>query len=600
MQRFFKSWVVVICVIFTLVNVVYHRVANNKHEDVIVGDGRGYYAYLPQIFIYHTLDYDKIDQIAVRENLEGKINGAYIKHTDAGRVNKYSIGTAIMQFPFFTLASMVSGISGTYVDGYNVIFQYAIIIAGIVYAFLGLYFLWLLLGEFNVNNRVRYLVVLLVYLGTNLYYYTAYAPVMSHVYSFFLITCWAYLVVRHFRTNKTSYLLGWLAVFMLLAVVRPFNIMVILFVPFLTDLSYIKTLLKQYKLLIIGIFLGSIPWAFQSIVWEFQTGQFLFWSYKGEGFQLLQPHFGGFWIGFRKGALVYCPLLILSVIWGIVKIRERKSWLFLAPLLIISYLASSWWIWYYGDSFGQRVLIDYYGILFLPAAWLIGNQPRKVWHVIIGGLICMNLLYIYQYVHGILHPNSMNKERYFTVFGKTSSDYAYIFSEQRQAYFGKPDVANTLTSEFRLNRSVPYWSYRNIALADTNYVEWMRPGFEFSNTFQISGDQLPVVNAAYLIKVDIDVLQPDFGATNNSKIVFHALRNQGPYEAPATINYDLLPLYNNRIRKVKGWEHLSYEYFEHVHLTKNDILKIYIWNPEEDTYVLDNFKVELVPLIQND
>ena len=62
--------------------------SGKDYEQIISGDGKGYYMYLPNIFLNKTIK----NQIP---------DNRYIYKLPEGTVNKYYIGTAVLMLPFF-------------------------------------------------------------------------------------------------------------------------------------------------------------------------------------------------------------------------------------------------------------------------------------------------------------------------------------------------------------------------------------------------------------------------------------------------------------------------------------------------------------------
>ena len=71
----------------------------------IDGDGKGYYLYLPAIFIDQNFSHQAIDD-------------RFILDFDGRGANKYYAGTALCMLPFFIVAYAVSFICGIEITGY--------------------------------------------------------------------------------------------------------------------------------------------------------------------------------------------------------------------------------------------------------------------------------------------------------------------------------------------------------------------------------------------------------------------------------------------------------------------------------------------------
>jgi len=174
------------------------------------------------------------------------------------------------------------------------------------------------------------------------------------------------------------------------------------------------------------LFTFILPWIPQFIYWKFVTGSYLYYPYGEEGFFWLHPKIYYGLVGFRKGWLIYTPLMITTVL-GIFLLKKRvpdlqKAIVFFIVLHI--YIVFSWWCWWYGGSYGSRPMVDTYGILAIPAAIIIERITHlKKWTypIFIAGFlffIWLNIFQIFQYVDRTLHYDSMTQELYFKQFGK--------------------------------------------------------------------------------------------------------------------------------------------------------------------------------------
>ena len=86
-------------------------------------------------------------------------------------------------------------------------------------------------------------------------------------------------------------------------------------------------------------------------------------------------------------------------------------------LFLVIYILSSWWMWYYGGSFSQRVMIEYYIYFFIPFSMLLQKITfHKMATFLIIFLIIVCQIQTYQYQRGYIHWSEMNKERYWNNF----------------------------------------------------------------------------------------------------------------------------------------------------------------------------------------
>jgi hypothetical protein len=85
----------------------------------------------------------------------------------------------------------------------------------------------------------------------------------------------------------------------------------------------------------------------------------------------------------------------------------------------VVFVLSSWEIWWYGGSFGQRAMIEYYGILFLPFAIGLEHISSRLKTIVISValmVLLLNQFQTYQYRYHIIHWEDMNRERYIDRF----------------------------------------------------------------------------------------------------------------------------------------------------------------------------------------
>jgi hypothetical protein len=272
-------------------------------------------------------------------------------------------------------------------------------------------------------------------LGTNLLNYTINENSMSHVFSFAIIAAHAFLIKKYnaISSLKGNVLMG--ITLGLVILIRPVNAIIVLAYPFLWDKNLLLFFTKDVirKLITVGLFAFCVAFI-QLIVWKIETGHFLVYSYKNEGFYFNKPpHFFDYLFGFRRGAFIYSPILFFALV-GLVFLFKKNVKQFLSLflfLIVLIYIHSSWWSWYYGDGFGERPLVDFYVFFALLIAFAfdgIKNFTLKIAaFVLLLAAIGLHQLFFYQYYYYIIHPESMNFEKFKYVFFKTDEKYRLAF-----------------------------------------------------------------------------------------------------------------------------------------------------------------------------
>jgi hypothetical protein len=415
-------------------------------RNIIQGDTFSYYVYLPALFIKHDIKLKFIDN-----EKQSFYNNLWYSTSLLGiRFTKMGIGVAILHSPFFLLADVYAKAFHYLDDGFSVPYQIFLCLSSIFYASLALIFLRKSLLYFF-SDFITAVTLFCIVLGTNLFYYTTLSPGMSHPFSFFLFALLIYCTVRWYRTPTItlSILLGISAG--LIIETRPVNILILL-VPllyginkredFLNRVSFVK---KNYKYIIACIIAGLISVSPQIIYWKIISGHWIYYSYTDEHFFFNHPHIIEGLVGFRKGWLLYTPLMCFALI-GIPFLRKRGKEFFLSTsifLILNVYVVLSWWCWWYGGSFGGRSFIESYALLAFPLASFFAfatNQRAWIKRIIIvttSLLIVLSCFQTYQYNETILHYDSMTQKAYWAIFGrlKFPTNYNQLIKE--------PDYSNS-------------------------------------------------------------------------------------------------------------------------------------------------------------
>lgn len=428
MVRYINKYLIQITIAVSAIILVWTS-ANLKWGDerwnhILEHDAKGYYAYLPAIFIYHDLSFIYIKNF--NNDNPNKERGfvRYIGDKEKHVINKYFAGTAFAQMPFFFMGHITSWILDRPLDGYSAFYLIFLQVGTIFYALLGQYMLYLILHRYKISKKIIALVIFSAVLGTNIFFYTTIEPGMSHVYSFTFITIFAYSFIRFFNNPSVSWFLAGMATLGIVILIRPVNAIVVLSLPFLSGgLKELKHgfiyLIKHMGITTGGLLLTFLIIFIQLAIYKIQTGRFVVYSYTGEGFDFTNPNIVNFIISYRKGLLVYTPIFFLSFLGGYVLYKQSKFRTFslIIFLTIVVFILSSWWQWYYGGSFGSRAFIDFYVYLFIPLAlWLNFGKLQKLFVTITFVIILVCLFQTYQYHKGYIHWSDMTKEMYWENF----------------------------------------------------------------------------------------------------------------------------------------------------------------------------------------
>ncbi len=330
----------------------------------------------------------------------------------------------LLYTPFFFLAWLVAWVCGFPIDGYSLPFQWSIVFSHLFYLLIGLKCLSSVTSSLAVTDRLRRGGLLVLLFGTNLWYYVVYDFSVSHIHSFFLV-CFSLLCLINIKEKKHW---AWIGAMMLaislLLIIRPTNALMLLFLPFLLWLFGLNTkdvfpLWKtgsfHTKLLI--LLACFAVFAIPPILWKWQTGYWLVYSYNDEGFHFFSPHFWEFIFSYQKGWLLWSPLVgigILLACFAIYRQSVVKLLLFILPLVFTVYVFSSWWCWTFGMGFGQRPMIEFLPFIFLPVLLELKHRQWSLYVVI--PFVFLSLFQGYQVANSILVGGSTTPSEYWKHF----------------------------------------------------------------------------------------------------------------------------------------------------------------------------------------
>jgi hypothetical protein len=488
----------------------------NWNKNVINSDGDGYYIYLPAFIIYKDINFTKKNTISAEYNK--RIEQSYFaRDVEGKKIDQFTCGVAVLWLPFFATAHVAAKLFSV-PDGYSFFYQYAIAFATLVYLMLGFLYLFKLFDTYGFSKLTKYLIAAGILLGTNLFHYAFFEPSMSHVYSFAFITIFLFTVRGYFIGRKASNL--WISLLMLafIVLIRPFNIIIVILIPFLADdFAQLRNALremfsKHFKSLSAGIFMFLVVISVQSVIWYLQTGHWVVDSYKNQGFDFSEPHILKVLFGFRKGLFIYTPLLLLSVAGLLVLFRQNKFRFFVLIffMAVLVYSVSSWWSWWYGMSYGHRAFIDYYAVFALLMALWFEHLKRKTSRIVVTVVILLcvllNQFQAFQYRNYILHWDLMTALKYIAVFGQTSN------TDQNNLW--KP-----LNNEKQLPADIRRYFVSENDLENI-YAHWDNSSSFINSTCQLPSGELCVKTDAYFTTTPVYTRNlVDVSADSTAKLV---------------------------------------------------------------------------------
>jgi len=500
------------CLLVYLVLGLLMRWGYIANDPIIESDGKGYYAYLPALFIYDDLSFGFVDAYETKYYKPTHRVG-FTLPTHQGTVNKYFVGTAVLMSPFFFLGHWAAQLNGVAQDGYSWPYQMTMCIGALFWVFLGALLFLRFLAEKGIGTAARYWTTLALLFGTGLLYYVVAEPTMSHIYSMAMVSAALFFAQRYFHSGRMQHLIALGAVMALIALIRPVNVLVALALPLAaTDLAQFRSRLPgkgnwHHWLLALLIFMAVC--CFQPIIYWMQTGSPWVWSYGEEGFDFSSPEIINVLFSYRKGLFVYTPLALLGLLGTIWHLRRNalqagSSLLFLT---VVTWVISSWWMWFYGGSYGMRPYLEFMPILLLGIAWALeasGTWMRRLMAVAIALLISVNAVQSYQYHNNILLWDGMTKESYHGLFLKTDRALAGYYHDhpKKWSYRGLDSLVFHHDFETAIG-------WHNERMVDGGYSEFGRRE-SYGPAFKVSLDSAGL-SGVNLIRVEANVRVRSFG-----------------------------------------------------------------------------------------
>ncbi len=399
----------------------------DRWKDIIESDAKGYYAYLPAIFIYHDLNFDFFNLIETEKYYDKNLYYDYRSSANGKIINKYYCGTALAELPFFLIAHTMSYLLDFNADGYSKLYHIFINISALFYLLIGLFYMNSTLKGYNIKEWEKSLVLFAAVFGTNLFYYTIGEPGMSHIYSFAFISMFYFYSRQYFSTFRKKYLLVLGLILGVIILIRPVNALIIVIWPFAAGDFHIlkKGVISAFNKplnLISGFFLSLAIVSIQLIIYKISTGSFFVDSYGSEGFNFLHPQIVDILLSYKKGLFLYTPLFLLSLTGGyfLWKSSRYQFFTWFGAFILITYVFSSWWMWYYGGSFSSRVFVEYIPLFIILLAIALHSIRLKKLKRIFAGIILLLIvvcqIQTYQYRYYQIHWSDMTREKYWEVF----------------------------------------------------------------------------------------------------------------------------------------------------------------------------------------
>lgn len=362
-------------------------------------------------------------------------------------------------------------------------------------------------------------------------------------------------------------------------------------------------LLKSYqKQLWIGIgmaFIFALP---QMIYWHSETGSFIYDSYKNPavGLDLFSPYILNVLFSFKKGWLLYTPVMGFSVV-GLFVLYKRNRAVFVPVIVycvVAFYLLASWTEWWYGASYSIRPVITLYPLLLIAMGyffvWL--NEQRVfvkavIW-IVTGLFLFLNLFQTWQFNNGVLDAFGVTKAYYFAVFGKTKlpPDARKLLSMQRlfkgDAVFTDPEnYTSRVLFEENFERMDESEGMKYATTPENGKALRVDGDINYSSEFKVRFKDITSADHLW-IRAKVDILLPEGYKDVLPLLALMFDRREGSY------SYRSYPV-DTVTYKPGTWGTLQVDYLTPFIRSRRDYFKFHIYNQGNTPFLVDNVRIEV-------
>ena len=562
---------------------------NYRESREITWDVFGYYLPLPATFIYNDPllnDRSWIDELNDEKHLSGTVY--QISTTEKGEPMYFFLfGMSLFYSIFFFIGHFSAGIGGFPQDGFSDPYQISLVFGCMLYTFIGLYYLRKIMLYFS-NERSTAIVLVMIVLGTNY----AHHMTIKNLETVNVLFMLAALVIWNTIQWHLDYKLKNLSVIsiglILMALVKPSEILFAFFPilfgiknrhSFRSKWEIIKSHRRQFYIAISAALFIALP---QAGYWFYKTGKPIYDTYKnaGVGLDFFSPHIWNTLFSFRKGWLIYTPIMIFALI-GFRQLYRTNKGVFIpvfGTFICSFFIVASWTEWWYGAGFSIRPLITYYTLLSIPMVLFVDKlfeQKRIIqfaFIVLASFFLFLNQFQWWQLRHYILDPYRTTKEYYWAIFLKkdVNKDKQKLLLVQRD-FTGNDSFTDSLDYRAKLIFEDKFSNNSNgVLLSDASK--------EFAMPIRIPYRKITKKDHVWL------AISFEYKTDNKDLPILIALcmeRKNGAY------GYKTFELQND----VKQMQKANFYFLTPEIRSENDVFKIDLWKRSPGSITIDNLKI---------
>ncbi len=577
----------------------------------IAWDVYGYYLYLPATFIYQDpgLENNKwLDDIHQKYHPSPTVY-QYTKGKGNKQVIIYNIGYSFVYAPGFFIAHYLAKSLGFAADGFSKPYQLSLVITAFIFTLIGL-FMFRKIALHFFSDKITAMLLIAVIIGTNYFFQVTYNGTMPHNILFTLNCFIIWFTIKWYQEKKPIHIVL-LALFLGLAsICRPTELIWILLPLFWgvsdkkTGIEKINVLKKHvFQLSVFAILLFFIV-CIQLFYLKYATGYFRAFNLHSERFSFFDPYTFQFLFSYKKGWLVYTPIMIFAIM-GFYFLRKHYKTIWFPLFLFFAinlYVVSSWECWWYAASFSQRPMVETYCLMLFPMGalftWILENKNRFLQYlfvVMVSACVALNIFQSWQFLNYIIDPERMTKEYYWKVFGKTSVDNdvrRYLSVDRNQTIFEEYNKYSTLyvmKPLFKQNfeKQLPHINQKYIvdttaASGKQSFV--LNHEQHYSPEFRMN--YYSITNKSYLwIRASVNVYLTAPATECNSALVV-AVESKGKSIKYLTREIKSLPIQSHT------WTPIQLDFLTPEIRHRDDKIIVYYWNMENKPVLIDDLQVE--------
>jgi len=579
-----------------------------QQTNLLSYDYFGLYLHLPATFIYNDPAISDLSWLEeINETYTNTPTFYQLQKEGQYNIIRFFNGIAIILSPFFFLGHFMANLSLYPADGFSYPYQLAMMIAAWFYVIVGLIFTRKVLLRFFDDATTSFTLIAL-YLGTNLIFWSTFDAGAPHtiLLSFYAMLLW--FTIRWHEEQKKRFAIAIGLLLGMIIVSRPSDIVAVL-IPLLWNvydrkslnnkLVLIKTHFGQLLLLIFFTFLAGLP---QLLYFYTFTGKIIYSTYNDpqSGFDFSNPRFSWVLFSFRKGWLIYAPLMTFALLGFIPLWRKHKA---LVPPLLLHFFLNLFLIASFTSliSYGWRAFIQSYALLALPLAAFIALILKQKWPVktiataFLAFFIWLSTIQGWQIMMGIIDSSKMTKAYYFKVFGKKVIN-PEVKKYLRLDHYLDDQTGNKIpdTTIYQSNVLVHYHFQDSDFSVDpndsTNYVFLTNSKNPFSKDLKIAHKEITNKDH-YWARISFRYLG-DYPIKKGDLLLICTYAYHGPRKASIgqTYKYRAFPIETIADDK---WHSFSIDYLAPEPTTVNDQFQTYVWNRSQNNIYIDDFTVKI-------